>query len=289
MGAASRDIDHTDPRGWRLGGAVSYATLAAARLGIRTRALVGADAEAATAHELDLLRDAGAQVEITPMERSPVFDNRHIGRRREQHCVQGSDLLPVSALPVEWRDSTAVLLGPVADELADDWASAFPAGALVALAWQGLLRELEPGQPVRGRRLAATPLVRRADVLFLSGEDAASGGSPLAELLRDGQQLFLTSGDHGAIHLRRAGDRIRAATVPPLPRREAIDTTGAGDTFLAAYMAARVGAPSLVGTAAEWRIAATAAAVASLSVTGVGLDGVPTLRSLCRELLKPRS
>ena len=59
VGAASRDRVEDDPRGWRLGGAVSYAALAIARLGLRVGALVGADAEAATARELDLLREAG--------------------------------------------------------------------------------------------------------------------------------------------------------------------------------------------------------------------------------------
>ena len=42
VGAASRDRVEDDPRGWRLGGAVSYAALAIARLGLRVGALVGA-------------------------------------------------------------------------------------------------------------------------------------------------------------------------------------------------------------------------------------------------------
>ena len=288
VGAASRDIDATDPRGWRLGGAVSYATLAAARLGIRTRALIGADADAATAHELDLLRDAGAQVDIVRLERGPIFDNRHVGHRRVQHCVQQSDPISTQALPADWQHSSAFLLGPVADELPAAWADAVPAATFVALAWQGLLRDLVPGQPVRARPLRATPLVRRADVLFVSAEDGAAGGVPLADLLRDGQQLFITSGAHGAIHLKRAAGQLTASLVPALPRRTAIDTTGAGDTFLAGYVAARLAAPQLIGSAGEWRLGATAAAAASLSVTGAGLNGAPTLRDLCRELLTPQ-
>src|SRR5215831_17540461 len=56
VGAAARDIVHDDPRGWRLGGGVSYAALTLARLGLRTGALVGADPEAARSRELDFLR-----------------------------------------------------------------------------------------------------------------------------------------------------------------------------------------------------------------------------------------
>ena len=35
LGAACRDVAPDDPRGWRLGGGVSYAALATARLGLR--------------------------------------------------------------------------------------------------------------------------------------------------------------------------------------------------------------------------------------------------------------
>ena len=53
VGAASRDVVDDDPRGWRLGGGVSYSALAVARLGLPTRALIGVDREASSASELD--------------------------------------------------------------------------------------------------------------------------------------------------------------------------------------------------------------------------------------------
>ena len=67
VGAASRDVTLEDPRGWRLGGAVTYGTLTLVRFGVRVRALVGVDAEAANAEELDLLRDAGAEIALAPL------------------------------------------------------------------------------------------------------------------------------------------------------------------------------------------------------------------------------
>jgi sugar/nucleoside kinase (ribokinase family) len=159
----------------------------------------------------------------------------------------------------------------------------------VALAWQGILRELVPGAPVRAKPLTPSPLVRRADILFVSAEDAAAGGPPLGELLRDGQTLFVTGGERGAIQITRGRASSSISLVPPIPRREAVDPTGAGDVFLAAYVAARLRAAHLSATPEGWRLAAVAAAAASLNVTAVGLSGVPTLRDLCRELLKPRS
>ena len=43
VGSASRDLTDEDPRGWRLGGGVSYCALTTARLGLRTAAIVGVD------------------------------------------------------------------------------------------------------------------------------------------------------------------------------------------------------------------------------------------------------
>ena len=288
VGAASRDIDATDPRGWRLGGTVSYAALTAARLGIAVRALIGADEPAAAADELDVLRAAGVEVRIVPLAKGPVFENRQEGNLRVQHVRAISDALPAAELPDEWRSPTAVLFGPVAAELPDEWATALPSDCFAALAWQGLLRELVPGGPVQMQPLTATPLVRRANVIFVSAEDVAGGGPPLSDLLRDDQELFVTHGDNGALHFRPAAGARRARFMPPLPPRPAIDTTGAGDVFLAAYLAARLVAPQLVGTANDWRLDAIAAAAASLNVTVPSLGDVPGLRELCAAL-KPRA
>lgn len=290
VGAASRDMDPRDTRGWRLGGTVSYAALAAARLGANVHALVGADAQAADADELDVIRAAGASVVIAPLAHGPVFENRQIGGARQQIVRGISDPVPPDALPKDWRDATAVLVGPVAGELGDEWLSVIPEGALVALAWQGMLRHLAIDQPVTPKQLEATPLVRRADVLFVSAEDIVAGGPALDELVHDGQELFVTAGAHGALSIRIAAGGARTVRfLPPLPRRDPVDATGAGDTFLAAYVAARLAAPRLVGTRGEWRLAAIAAATASLNTVAPTLAGVPTLRDVCVAVLKPRS
>ncbi|MEX2548533.1 MAG: hypothetical protein WD830_12225, partial [Chloroflexota bacterium] len=69
VGAATRDLDASDPRGWRLGGTVTYSSMAAARLGARVMALIGVDAESATAAEIDVLRAAGVEVELVRLAR----------------------------------------------------------------------------------------------------------------------------------------------------------------------------------------------------------------------------
>ena len=280
VGAASRDLDPTDVRGWRLGGTVCYASLTAARLGVPVRALVGADDEASTAAEFDVLRAAGAEVEIVPLQRGPVFENRQAPAGRTQIAHQTCDPLPAAALPIGWRDSATVLLGPVAGEIGSEWAAAFHPDAFVALAWQGRLRELFGGEEIRRAPLSRGPLVERANALFVSAEDVRWSQAVLAELVRSDQALFVTHGGHGAVLLRSKGGRY----LPPLPRRAAVDPTGAGDVSIAAWLAARALAPD----AKDWQQLAVAAAMASLSVEARTLSELPGRRELCEVFLRLR-
>ena len=165
IGAATRDIDDADPRGWRLGGGVSYAVDGRRAHGRPRAALIGVEAEAAEASELDVLRGAGVDIRLVALERGPVFHNLQTDEGRVQMLHQASDPIPAAALPDDWRATPIVMLTPVAAELGQDWAAALPRDAFVALAWQGLLRYLKAGTPVTGLPLTASPLVARADVL----------------------------------------------------------------------------------------------------------------------------
>ncbi len=113
VGSAARDIDETDPRGWRLGGGVTYCALACARLGLRTGALVGLDPAARDAHELRLLEDAGVDVRRVPLDSGPVFRNLELPGGRVQTCLSTAAPVPTDALPDRWREAPAWLLAPV--------------------------------------------------------------------------------------------------------------------------------------------------------------------------------
>ena len=122
VGAASRDLTPDDPRGWRLGGAVAYCSLTAARLGLRVGCVIGVDGPAVDAAELGLLEAAGVVVRRVPLEHGPVFENIERGGHRRQRWLSASDPVPAAALPAEWRGARGWLLGPVAGELAPEWA-----------------------------------------------------------------------------------------------------------------------------------------------------------------------
>jgi Sugar kinases, ribokinase family len=257
--------------------------MSAARLGVAVRALIGVDAQASRAAELDVLNAAGVDIELVALQRGPVFDNRQTPAGRVQIAYQASDPMPATAIPERWRTTQTVLLGPIAAELKSEWAAALAPDAFVALAWQGLLRDLVPGRPVRRLPLARILLVERANALFVSAEDALPETS-LYGLIGPGQHLFLTHGAYGAVALHLVDGRLGGRHVPPLPRRVPIDTTGTGDVFVAAWLAAR----SLAPAAEDWRHLAIAAAAASLNVTAQGLASVPDSQAVVDVLVRPR-
>lgn len=282
VGSASRDLVDDDPRGWRLGGGVSYSALTTARLGIPTGAIVGVDAEAATASELDLLRDAGVDVHIVPLDHGPVFVNIERPEGRLQQCGDHSDPIPVAAVPAAWRSAPGWILAPVAAELPPAWAEVPSDEAYVAVGWQGLLRELAAGETVRHVAPRPDPIIRRADLVGLSRDDVERDVklADLYALLRRGASLAVTQGDHGGLVVHGAhGDHDAALELrhyPAVPSHAVVDPTGAGDVFLAALAAARVEPRLVGGRIGQGFDLLLAAAAASLVLEGPGMFGVPT-------------
>lgn len=301
VGHASRDLVPDDPRGWRLGGSVSYVSLAAARLGIAVRALIGLDRESATAPELDLLREAGVELRPLVFPQAPVFRNVETSRGRKQECLAaGPPLLPRD-VPQEWRAAGAWAFVPVLDELGGKgWAGLPGRDAVVAVGWQGLLREARAGGPTHARAPRPDALLERADVTIASEDDlpasgagrgGPAGATRLAGLFpRAGQALVLTRGVRGGRLLVRTDRAWRVVRYSAVPGRVVADETGSGDVFLGAYLA-MVLDPALAGPEKpagrggtvrhRLRVAAVAAAMAT---EGPGLTTVPTRPALLARL-----
>jgi sugar/nucleoside kinase (ribokinase family) len=287
VGSAARDVARDDPRGWRLGGGVSYSALTAARLGLRTGALVGVDAEAADATELDVLRDAGVEVVLVELGHGPIFENIERPEGRLQICHDRSDPLPVGSVPDAWRSAPGWILAPVAAELPDDWADVPDPGAIVAVGWQGLLRRLVPGEPTHLVRPGPNAVVRRADLVGASRDDVdrAIELSSLARLLKPGADLAVTQGDRGGIVVEAWRDGpTRLRHYPAVRSHVTIDATGAGDVFLAALASARIEPRLVGGRIAQGFDLLLAAAAASLVLEGPGLEGVPDRQALRRRM-----
>ena len=290
VGSACRDIAPDDPRGWRLGGGVTYGALATARLGMATGAIVGLDAQASRAEELDALRDAGVDILPLPLAEGPIYHNVETpaGRRQTIQAV-GQPLHPIP-IPESWHDAHAWSFVSVAAELGDDWAGVPGEGALVAVAWQGMLRRLVAGEHVDRLPPVRSALLERADLVGVSRHDVdpATTLAALAGFLRPGARLLITQGDQGGILVEVTANAPDAVLryLPTHTDRE-VDPTGAGDTFLSALLAATL-RPSLRGpirrrTGGDLRFAAAAG---SLAVEAIGLAGVPDLSAVRNRALR---
>lgn len=284
-GAASRDVDARDVRGWRLGGAVTYAAFTLARLGFRVGAVIGVDAQAARAQELGKLEDAGAIVIRVPLETGPVFELTESASGRRLRCRAVPGRLPVTSVPRAWLvQGTPAFLGPVAGELGEDWAAV--GGDELALGWQGLLRGLRPGEDVRQEPPAPHPLLAVATLVGASREDFAPGLDlrALGALLRPGATLVCTDGERGGavVQVHDDGVVMDPWRYTAVPSENVTDPTGAGDVFLAALLAGRLD-PSLGPEVL------VAAAAASRVVEAPGIDGVPDLAAVRTRMLRAAS
>ena len=276
VGAASRDVAASDPRGWRLGGSTTYCALALARLGLRAGALVGADAEAAGAAELEALEAAGVQVRRVPLANGPVFENIDCDGHRRQRWLSKSDRVPVAAIPDDWRGAAGWMLVPVAGEVGEEWASIPRQGCRVVVGWQGLLREFDSSGWVE--RIPARPVaLLEAAGLVCASLDDLTPDSDMAALceLAPNAAIVLTAGNRGGAVVR-GGRLSRYRAVPST----VVDPTGAGDVFMAALTAAWL----LTGELTTSRPLRFAAAAAALTVEGLGLAGVPSAAEIAARL-----
>jgi len=174
----------------------------------------------------------------------------------------------------------------VADELPDAWASVPPADAIVAFGWQGILRELPRGGLVMKRPPGPSALLRRSNIVGVSryDVDAATPLERLWHLLAADSTLLVTEGHLGGMEIRLSGGEPDSRRrYPAVPATAEVDPTGAGDVFLAAYLAAQIHGP-LAASGRHGNDLRLAAAAASLNVQGPGLSGVPVLAAVTRRV-----
>ena len=250
----------------RLGGTITYAALLAIGHGLRVGILTSAPADAT--QELRALIPA-AEVVAIPAPTATIFENIYTSAGRVQYLRARATTLVPTDLPHAWRAAPITLLGPIADEIAPDFAAALR-GELRAATPQGWLRTW--GADGRITPIpwgsAATILPALTD-LILSEEDLAiaagdhNGAKRVAAWAGQIPRVVLTDGLHGAA-LWTNGVRQH---IPAFPVAE-IDPTGAGDTFACAYLIAlhRTGDPV---AAVRYAHAAAAFVVQAASTSGI--------------------
>jgi sugar/nucleoside kinase (ribokinase family) len=273
VGHVVQDLLSEDGATWRLGGAVSYASVLARNLGLRTAVLTAADDHMTLT---ELLPDI--ELVVIPSRRTTQIRNVYGEGGRQQFVPQRATAITEEHLPPAWRQTPIVLLGPVVGEVDQVLAHCFP-GELLGVGAQGWLRRIAHDHRVRllpPSEWDARKMMRHARALFLSDEDVFAGEAPPAlTFWSDMVRILAFTRGYGGADVCQRGEWRH---IPAFPAN-VVDPTGAGDVFAAAFLI-RLGESGDV-----WKATRFASCAASFVVEGEGIDAVPT-REQIEERLK---
>lgn len=266
IGHVCRDV-LSGASGFRPGGSVFYAAATAARLGYSVGVVT------AGGPEVDALRELpGTAVINLDTDKSTSFENVYEEGRRRQYLRHLAPAIPIHLVPAEWMKAPLVHIAPVANEVPLEMFRLFPK-SLVGVTPQGYLRTWGPDREVHYRAWsrAAEALVHCAAVIF-SEEDL--DGHAADWLSFSGPLFVITRAELGCEVIYRGKHRA----VPGFPQ-QAIDPTGAGDVFAAAFLL------ELKKVKEPLEAARFANCVASFCVSGQGVEGLPTMEQVSARLV----
>lgn len=260
IGHLTRD-EHTDGR-YTLGGAVTFASIAARNLGYRVGIVTSAAddfPEPQLLHDIEIVR--------VPSLTTTTFRNLYQGNHRTQYVHDIAAALSPDAVPVEWRRAKIVLLGPLVSEIDHTMLDIFSPQTILAVSPQGWMRQWDDTGRVRVKAWhEAQDILPRTDVLILSEEDLGGYVERLSLYVGLAPMVVLTRGDMGCTIYRK---RERPLDVPAYPT-QIVDPTGAGDTFATAFLI-RYHETNDVLEAARF-----ANAAASLAIESEGAEAMPS-------------
>ena len=245
------------------GGSALYAALMAQHLGLR----VGVFTSVGPAFPLGAL-PSWIEVANVASTETTTFEHRGRTTARRLRLIERAQPLTVAELPEAWRAVPMVYLCPVAAEVDPAFAHAFE-DAVLRVGPQGWMRTWSQDGAV-GRQAwdGARFVLRRTQALFLSEEDVVD-----ERQVREWFDLVpvgcVTRGAGGAT-LFVNGEPYAVSAYPT----RAMDPTGAGDVFAAAFLI------HYQRTGDAWEAAAFASAAGSLVVEAEGIDGVPDRAAL---------
>lgn len=255
-------VDKT-PAGPVLGGSAVYSALTARALGLRVGVVT------AWGNELPLHPLEGIPVVSGEAAASTIFENIYTPNGRIQYLRQVAPKIDLAIVPEAWRRARILHLAPVAQEVD----ALLPAGfrpALLGLTPQGWMRAWdESGRVYPCAWQGAEAALQAAGAVVFSVEDVGGDEERIEQYAHFGRLLAVTEGGAGArVFWHGDSRRFRA------PKVEEVDATGAGDVFAAAFFV------RLLETRDPWEAARFANRVASISVTRLGIQGIPTSKEI---------
>jgi hypothetical protein len=199
-------------------------------------------------------------------DKTTTFRNVYTSSGREQCLLKRAESLGMEHIPEEWITTKIIHLGAVPKEINPETGFSFP-DANVCISLQGWLREWDENGTIQP---SPFPMIKNPfpenTSAFLSIEDLGFDRSSLDYLCSLFPLLVLTKGKNGAEFYWK--DKIKSISVNS---RDEVDPTGAGDIFAAAFMNYFVIEEKSIEKSAR-----LASALAAISVTRPGIEGIPT-------------
>jgi len=255
VGHVCHDIIDT---GHKLGGAGSYASLMAHRLGL--------DVTLMTSYSTDFAYQEVFAPEIKVKHiksaTTTIYHNQEVDGIRHQTLVSRADDLIVDNTFV--NDGDLLFLGPIADEVHPRFDKEQYDGLSIGLL-QGWMRTAVSPAQVIPKDLEPS-LLSYLDIAICSIEDLQQLEKTTLHWLREHHNhLVVTHGKDGA-YIYIQGDKYHFPAFSTQPR----DTTGAGDIFSLCYAVAYHNTSDIA------QAASFAHAGASLSIEGIGTTSLPS-------------
>ena len=260
IGHITRDIHES---GYSLGGTAAYSAVCARALG-RSSAILTSGEKNQPIEELNSLL-----IEWKISAHTTTFENIETDHGRKQILHKVADPLLPEDVPLGWRKSPIVHIGPVANEVDPQIVDVFP-DSFIGLTPQGWMRSRNDDNTVHFHPWDhSEELLQRADAVVLSIEDVLGNMDLIHSYASTTNILVVTEGYNGA-SVYWKGD-VRHFSAPKVP---VVDPTGAGDIFATTFF------DKLELTRDPWRSAKRAVQIASRSITREGLAGVPTKQEI---------
>ena len=258
--------------GLGLGGTVSYAATTAQRMGYRVGVVTSTGPNLDVAQVLPF-----AQIACHQSAETTVFENIYVDGERKQILHQRAGNLHCDHVPRPWRTAPIVHLGPLDQEIDEGVFHCFDDQVLIGVTPQGFLRRWDDqGRVSFVDWNPPESVLRRINVLVLSEQDIPDPDGLVRTWGQFIDVIVLTRAEKGATVFHDA----EPCDYPARPSQQ-IDPTGAGDVFAAAFMI------RLIETKDPCQAAQFANAVASFSIEGPGVSGIPMRHQVEAYLAEP--
>lgn len=239
IGHIVNDIEPHD----HLGGGVSYASIAAAKLGYKASIITRCPPDHPYIEEL---RQLGVTVHILPIKNNTItsFSNIYDAHgQRTQHVTEQQD--PITLADLEelgkfLEQDSIILAAPVIGEVDMQLFPHLAQYGTLAVTAQGYFRHIEQDGRVTHRLWKGfEDYLTFCKMVIFSEEDISINGKRNTTLLKKitnaCKMIVLTQGAHGATVYQQGQDPLHTDAIP-LKDSEIIDFTGAGDVFAAAFI-----------------------------------------------------